>query len=170
MSPDDTVVWETQLRHFVSHQDQGFMLFQLGPFSSGDPERVAEKLLSLMQQMEAWGSFGQGIVTTHGNPANPHYVLAALRDKDYEDWLEDKKRKKDQYWWDRHFAELKAYVAEQGSADLRWIDTTTRERFWLGVWCMHQRRMYHAQKLKPDQVSLLESLPGLSWGSGECEW
>ena len=169
MSPDDAVLWETQLRHFVSYQDQGFILFQLAPFPSGDPEEVAE-LVGLMRQMEKWGSFGKELIATHGNPANPHYVLAALRAKDYEDWLGDNKRKKDQYWWDRHFAELKAYVAEQGSADLRWIDTTTRDRFWLGVWCMHQRRMYHAQKLRPDQVKLLESLPGWNWGVGDCEW
>ena len=146
-----------------------FMLFQLGPLDSDNPEELAE-FVNLMRQMERWGSFGENLVATQGNPADPHYVLAALRNKDYRDWLDGNKQKKNQYWWAKHFAQLEEYVAEEGSADLRWINTTTRARFELGLWCMHQRRMYHARKLSTEQAKRLEALPGWDWGPGHCEW
>ncbi|MEE2846630.1 MAG: helicase associated domain-containing protein [Gemmatimonadota bacterium] len=166
MNSVDAILWETQIQHLISQGDQGFLLFQLGPFPSPDADE-ASRLVNVMRQMETWGSFGHHLALTQGGPADIHYVLDALRKKDYEDWFNRNEDRQYQYWWNKWFADLEAYVDEHGDADIRWLHTRY-DRYCLGLWCVEQRRSYHAGKLNPENVKRLEALPGWSWGPKDC--
>jgi hypothetical protein len=65
--------------------------------------------------------------------------------------------------WDRMFAELERFAADNGHTRVARYDFTSDGRS-LGDWVSHQRQFHHRNRLDPARAARLEALPGWDWG------
>jgi hypothetical protein len=71
--------------------------------------------------------------------------------------------------WEIGFAELMAYVKTHGDAKVP-LTHTTPQRYRLGKWVAMVRRKKLKNKLSPDRMKRLESVPGWVWGILDETW
>ena len=70
-------------------------------------------------------------------------------------------------WWEEGFEHLSAYTALNGNARVlkSWVE---RDGYGLGSWVANQRS--RRNRLSPDRVARLETLPGWVWDAREAKW
>ena len=71
--------------------------------------------------------------------------------------------------WEQGFECLLQFIEREGHSKVV-ISFVTKDGYKLGVWVARQRVNKKRNKLSPDQIKRLESLPKWSWGVKEDAW